>query len=245
MQIPLFCRIPVLWVRMLCCWLSALKEHIALIFMGAWTSECNTFLWNTENHITGDAALYRRKQNCKLQWCGNLNTCPSTPMKHKWSPTNKMLWRHQRQECAFVAIYYHIQCIEKQFCLKVLSHRSQMKVGCGDVHVCMCIVLCGAWFWEFGGGIFTCMGFEGDSSVMLTQGKKNYCYWMCMKALFGINVSFIDEIFCVHCEVTTTFNTVSSFRCIRLSLWYQFTRTSEFIGDPDCMECICTDVCNY
>jgi hypothetical protein len=34
------------------------------------------------------------------------------------------------------------------------------------------------------------MSFEGDSGVLLTQGKKNYCYRMYMKAVFGIDVSF-------------------------------------------------------
>jgi hypothetical protein len=233
---------------MLCCWVSALEEHIALIFMGAWTSDCNTFLWNTGNHVTGDTALCPRNQNRKLRWCGNLNTCLFTPMKDKWSPTNKILWRRQWQECAFVAIYFHIEGIERQFCMKVVSHGSHMKVGCSDVHVRMCIIFCDAWFWEFGGRIFTFMNSEGDSGVLLTQGKKNYCYRMCMKAVFGINVSFIEEMFCVCCEVITTStasNIVSNVRCVRLSLWYYFTRTSKFIGDPDHNICIYTDnVCN-
>lgn len=30
--------------------------------------------------------------------------------------------------------------------------------------------------------------------VLLTQGKKNYCYQMCMKVVVGIKVSFIDEM---------------------------------------------------
>jgi len=32
------------------------------------------------------------------------------------------------------------------------------------------------------------MNFKGDSVVLLTQGKKNYHYRMCMKVVFGIKV---------------------------------------------------------
>ena len=66
-----------------------------------WThaNECNTFLCNSGNHITSDAALYPRNKNHQLQWRENLDTRPSTPMKDKWSPTNKILWRQQWQEC--------------------------------------------------------------------------------------------------------------------------------------------------
>jgi hypothetical protein len=140
-------------------------------------------------------------------------------MKDKWSPINKVLRRRQWQECAFVTIYFNVEGIERQFCLKVVSHESQIKVGCGDVCVRMCIIFCDAWFREFGEGIFTFMSFEGDSGVLLTQGKKNYCYRMYKKTVFGINVLFIDGMFCVCCEVitSTTFNT-----------------TSKVIGDPNC-----------
>ena len=37
------------------------------------------------------------------------------------------------------------------------------------------------------------MNFEGDSCVLQTQGKKNY-HRMCMKVVFGIKDSFIDEM---------------------------------------------------
>jgi len=60
--------------------------------------------------------------------------------------------------------------------VNVVSHGSCVKFGCGDMRVHTCIVFCDAWFREFGGGIFTFMNFEGDSGVLLTQGKKNYCY---------------------------------------------------------------------
>jgi hypothetical protein len=38
------------------------------------------------------------------------------------------------------------------------------------------------------------MNFEGYSGVLLTQGEKNCHYQMCMKVVFGIKVSFIDEM---------------------------------------------------
>jgi hypothetical protein len=69
------------------------------------------------------------------------------------------------------------------------------------------------------------------------------CIWRLYLVLM---FRFVYEMFCVCCEVitSTTFNTVSRFRCVRLSLWYQVNRTSKFIGDPDCNICIYTDVCN-